>query len=117
MEELNEEILTMNRVEDKILNEIINQIVLIANPDKIILFGSRATGKANKDSDYDVLILKKYVRKKALRQKLYRTGLNTSVPVDMLVNTPNGFDKIKNKDYYVYYDIAQSGIVVYEKGG
>ena len=105
----------MNIKSDKILQNILNRLILISNPDKIILFGSRAMGKAKKDSDYDVLVLKKFARKKALRKKLYRLGLNVGVPVDMLVNTPNGFEKLKEKSYYVYSDISKYGIVVYEK--
>ena len=49
--------------EEKILQKIINSVVEIAHPDKIILFGSRATGKAKKDSDYDILVLKKNIKK------------------------------------------------------
>ena len=100
---------------DIVMDDIIHQIVEIANPDKIILFGSRAKGNSRADSDYDFLILKKFAKKRALRKKLYRIGLNTTFPVDMLVNTPNGFEKAKDKFYYVYYDIAKFGITVYEK--
>lgn len=105
----------VSKINDTILQHIVNQIVRISDPDKIILFGSRATGKAKKDSDYDVLILKKFAKRKALRKKLYRTGLNAGAPVDMLVNTPNGFNKLKKKWYYVYYDISKFGKVVYAK--
>ena len=106
---------TVSLANDKILQQIISSIVKLVNPDKIILFGSRATGKAKKDSDYDVLILKKFCKKKALRRKLYSNGLNAGVPVDMIVNTPNQFDKLKEYYSYVYYDIAKEGIVIYEK--
>ena len=105
----------LKHADDKVLNEIIERIVFIANPDKIILFGSRAKGNQTKDSDYDVLILKKYARKKSLRQKLYRIGLTKESPVDILVNTPIAYEKLKEKFYYVYHDISKSGIVVYEK--
>lgn len=105
----------VNKINDTILQHIVNQIVRISDPDKIILFGSHATGKATKDSDYDVLILKKYAKKNSLRKKLYRIGLNADAPVDMLVNTHRGFDKLKGKWYYVYYDIAKFGKIVYAK--
>ena len=105
----------LKRAQERVLNEIIDRIVLITNPDKIILFGSRAKGTANKNSDYDVLILKKYARKKSLRQKLYKIGLTKEAPVDILVNTPIAYEKLKEKLYYVYHDISKFGIVVYEK--
>ena len=43
------------------LNEITKRIVKEADPDKIILFGSRAKGEEKKESDYDICVLKKGV--------------------------------------------------------
>lgn len=46
-----------NLDDDPILQEIVRRIVAAVDPDKIILFGSRARGDARPDSDYDILIL------------------------------------------------------------
>jgi predicted nucleotidyltransferase len=46
-----------NLTDDPILQEIVRRIVAAVDPDKIILFGSRARGDAKPDSDYDILIL------------------------------------------------------------
>ena len=100
---------------DVIIQQIIKSIVELVNPDKIILFGSHATGKATKDSDYDICVLKKNANRKALTHKLYSIGLNANAPVDMIVNTPSRFEKLKEYYSYVYYDIAKDGIVIYEK--
>jgi predicted nucleotidyltransferase len=101
---------------DKTLKKIVSQIVHIANPDKIILFGSRATGKAKKESDYDICVLKKYVkRKRKLSQKI-RTKLDVFAPIDIIVNTPKQFEELKGKWYLIYHDIEQYGKVLYEKG-
>ncbi|MCK7520992.1 MAG: nucleotidyltransferase domain-containing protein [Ignavibacteriales bacterium] len=43
---------------DKKLEEIINRILKVIIPDKIILFGSRAKGNSRPESDYDILIIK-----------------------------------------------------------
>ena len=40
------------------LNEITKRIVKEADPDKIILFGSRAKGEEKEESDYDICVLK-----------------------------------------------------------
>ncbi|MBP8953053.1 MAG: nucleotidyltransferase domain-containing protein, partial [Armatimonadetes bacterium] len=40
-----------------ILDEIVRRIREAVDPDKIILFGSRARGDAGPDSDYDILII------------------------------------------------------------
>ena len=41
-----------------VIDQIINAIVSIIVPDRIILFGSYAKGDYKKDSDIDILILK-----------------------------------------------------------
>ena len=40
------------------INEAINRIVKNINPEKIILFGSYASGNPSEDSDLDILIIK-----------------------------------------------------------
>ena len=39
------------------LNQIKNRIISTIAPKKIVLFGSRATGKYTKDSDYDLIVV------------------------------------------------------------
>ena len=98
------------------IQTIVNSLVRIADPDTIILFGSQVTAKANKDSDYDFCVLKRNVNRKKMLDKIYRIGLNANVPVDIIVNTPEKFNKQKQKWFMVYYDVAKYGKVVYEKG-
>ncbi|MEO5643765.1 MAG: nucleotidyltransferase domain-containing protein [Bacteroidia bacterium] len=100
---------------DKNVTSIVATLVKIADPDKIILFGSHATGGAKNDSDYDFCVLKKNVNCKMLLSKIYAHGLNADVPVDIIVNTPVRFDSLKKKNFLVYYDISKYGLIVYEK--
>ena len=44
------------------LKNAVKTIVRVANPDKIILFGSRSGGKQKAASDYDLLVIKKNLR-------------------------------------------------------
>ena len=46
------------------LQKALDTIIKVADPDKVILFGSQAKGMGNPDSDYDFLILKKRNKKK-----------------------------------------------------
>jgi len=70
------------------LKKAIDIIVQVADPDKIILFGSRARGDNKKDSDYDICVI---------------------------VQTPDKFDELKDDPYFVYRQIAKDGVTVYEK--
>ena len=66
---------------------------------KIILFGSRATGKTHKWSDFDVVIVSDDFEGK----KSYERGQGFydywgyDYPVDFLLLTPEEFEKLKNK--------------------
>jgi predicted nucleotidyltransferase len=44
-------------LDEALLEEIVRRIRTVANPDKIILYGSAATGEMTKDSDIDLLIV------------------------------------------------------------
>ncbi|MCD4784960.1 MAG: nucleotidyltransferase domain-containing protein [Candidatus Eremiobacteraeota bacterium] len=98
-----------------ILTEIIQKVVEEAVPEKIILFGSRAKGEQTKDSDYDICVLKKGVfHKRKLAQRIY-LALDVSASVDIIVETPEIFNELKNNPFLIYSDIAKFGNVVYEK--
>lgn len=42
---------------DSLLGEMVTRLVAEFHPHKIFLFGSRATGTAREDSDYDILVV------------------------------------------------------------
>lgn len=102
----------MNRELKLIVDRIVNGFA----PDKIILFGSRARGDFNDDSDYDLLVLKKNVkhrRKAVWRIEKYLRG--TCVPTDLIVETPSRYDQLIKNPYMVYTEINKDGKTVYEK--
>lgn len=101
---------------DNKLKEIIKRIVDGADPDKIILFGSRAKENDRECSDYDICILKKDVtHKRKLAQKIYHKLFGVDASVDVIVETPEKFNELKDKWFLVYGEIAKSGSVMYEK--
>ena len=98
-----------------ILEEIVQKVIEEAVPEKIILFGSRAKGEQTKESDYDICVLKKGVlHKRKLAQGIY-LALDVNAPVDVIVETLERFNELKNNPFLVYYDIAKYGRVVHEK--
>ena len=44
-------------VDQSILNEIVKRVLTVVSPDRIILYGSAATGTMTRDSDIDLLIV------------------------------------------------------------
>lgn len=101
---------------DSVLQKIINKILEIVIPDKIILFGSQATGKAGAESDYDLLIvISDVTNKRELSKKLYRNMIGTKARVDIIVEVPEVIEKHKDSPGYIYKQILKEGKVVYAK--
>lgn len=101
---------------DKTLEKILEKILEVINPDKIILFGSRAKGTARDDSDYDLLIIKSGIdNKRKIAKKIY-LNLNLPVSVDIIVQTPEGIEENKTRFYSIVNEAFNEGKVIYEQG-
>ena len=101
---------------DPLEKEIIKRIVEEIDPDKIILFGSRAKEKNKEWSDYDICVLKKEIKdKRKLTNIIYRKLFGVKASVDVIIETSENFNRLKDKWFLVYYEIAKSGRIVYEK--
>ena len=99
-----------------IIEQIRDIIVSEINPDKIILFGSRARGDCETDSDYDILVLKHGVKNGRklsgdLKIKFYREKLLTSI--DVIVMEHDIFYQLSDVPGYIYKDIKKEGVYIY----
>lgn len=64
------------------------KILQVANPTRIILFGSYARGDATEDSDLDLLVIVKNIEKRGKQMVAYRNAIGRVSPgvgVDILV--------------------------------
>ena len=98
------------------LGNVVERIVQGVQPDKIILFGSHARGDYKGESDYDICVIKEGVdHRRKLAQQIYRLLYGAGVPVDIIVETPESFDELKDDSSLIYREIARNGKVLYEK--
>ena len=82
----------MDALTDQMLAEIVATIVRAVDPQRIILFGSRATGTARPDSDLDLLIVgeRPFGNGHSRRQELanlWRLLARFRIPKDLLLFT------------------------------
>lgn len=93
------------------------RIVEAAHPDKVILFGSYAYGKATIDSDVDFLVVMESEERPAKRAiRIERSLLDVPFPMDILVRTPLEIaERLQMQDCFMQEVIGQ-GQVVYERG-
>ena len=94
---------------------IIQRIGRVAKPDRIILFGSAATGKMTAESDIDLLILEKNPRKRREQSLRIREALSEiGYPVDVIVMKTEFFEESKNVIGGIAYPANKYGKVIYE---
>jgi HEPN domain-containing protein/predicted nucleotidyltransferase len=71
------------------LDEVIERICTGFDPDRIILFGSRASGSYDQESDFDLLVIKETAsRPLDRRMELERLLVDRRVALDLFVYTP-----------------------------
>lgn len=98
------------------LKEAVRRIIENFNPEKIILFGSYAYGHPTADSDMDLMVImntdeKPHKRAVTLRKALKGIG----IPKDIIVKTPEEFDRFKDIVGTIIYPAAHKGKVLYER--
>lgn len=105
-------------LKDDLVQDIVRRIVEMAQPDKVILFGSRARGDARPDSDFDVLVIKDSdepgYRRDAL---LYLALAGLNAPVDVMVYTPEEIREWSAVPQAFVTTAVREGKVVYERKG
>ena len=75
--------------EEQLLGEVVRRICAAGNPQRIVLFGSRARGDAPPDSDLDLLIVEETTLPRHRRSIPYLRALLGLFPAkDILVYTP-----------------------------
>ncbi|MBK9500846.1 MAG: nucleotidyltransferase domain-containing protein [Leptospiraceae bacterium] len=85
---------------------------------RIYLFGSRAKGNQNPDSDYDFLVLLANIKDNDLVRKYRRTIVLKAhseipnIPFDILVKNLEEFDSYKSEINTLYNEIYQQGIEI-----
>ena len=88
-------------------------------PEKIILFGSFAWGKPNRDSDIDLLIIKQVNKPRPYREQevykiLVKNFATRRMPVDIIVHTPDEIKKSESLGDPFVKEIMTRGKVIYE---
>lgn len=101
---------------DAALQEMVQRITMTGNPQKIILFGSRARGDARPDSDYDLLLIEPSDQPRHRRAARYRRALIGLAPAkDILVWTPEEVAEWCDVPNAFITAAINEGIVVYEQ--
>lgn len=101
-------------VDETLLNEIVRRVLGVAQPERIILFGSAAAGQMNRDSDIDLLVLEpapQNTRGESVRIGDALRGLG--FPFDVIVMATERFEETKGLVGGIAYPANKTGKVIY----
>jgi len=98
----------------KELNRIVRILLDEYQPEKVILFGSLATGKIGEWSDIDLVIIKDTPLRFLDRLKEVILLTQPKVDIDLLIYTPEELNRAETGDYpFIKREILVKGKVIY----
>jgi predicted nucleotidyltransferase/HEPN domain-containing protein len=116
----------------KELNSVTDSIAQLVNPEKIILFGSYATGKWQEDrhmeghityeyiSDYDLLVATRQGDNRPEHQIQELAEIKsqplTSIPVNVIVHGIDYINRQIEEGQFFFTDIKKEGVLLYDAG-
>jgi predicted nucleotidyltransferase len=96
------------------IRQLCKRIVQEFNPEKIILFGSHASGQPTPESDLDLLVVMQFDGDPLEQAVAMLNRLNVLLPIDLLVRTPEQIrHRLEMSDSFMR-DIVERGKVLYE---
>ena len=99
-----------------VIDAMVRRITGRFQPEKIILFGSYARGEATDDGDVDLLVVMHVEGSRRGKANEIDLALSDrTVPLDVIVVTPEQFDRQKDVIGTVIRQAAREGKVVYER--
>jgi len=104
----------VGHVRQEVLDEVVRRIVEVAQPEKIILFGSAVRGEMGPNSDVDLLVVKPdVVHRGHLAGDIYVNLIGVGQAVDVIVVTPEDIERYRNAIGLVIEPALREGKVIY----
>jgi len=102
-------------IDDSLVREIVQRLLGVARPDRIILFGSAATGPMTRDSDIDLLVVAPAPSNTLdERVRLYQALRGLGFPFDIFIIGTDRFEETKDIFGGIAYPANKYGRVIYE---
>ena len=102
--------------ESQLLNEMVQRIKASMDPDRVVLFGSRARGNARSDSDFDLLVIKESDEPRYRRAApLYTKLADLPAEVEIVVFTPEEVRDWSQVPQAFVTTVLREGKVLYER--
>jgi uncharacterized protein len=106
--------LDISVTEEKILAAV-ERIVQVANPLRIIAFGSRARGDFRPTSDLDLAVIVDHLERGSKPRVTRGTLSGIVMSIDLLVFDRERHERMAPWPGSVHYDIRREGVVLYDR--
>jgi predicted nucleotidyltransferase len=98
------------------LFQVVRRVIRNYRPEKIILFGSLASGRTHQWSDIDLVVIKKTRRRFIDRLKDALLAAQPKEGLDVLVYTPDEVESMElNGNPFWLHEIKDKGQVLYQR--
>ena len=96
---------------------VVQRLIAVARPRKIILFGSYVRGQVHRDSDLDVLVVTddRVENPRAESVRLRDAVDDIDMPMDILVVPESQFHALRNTPGLIYREACEQGKLAYEQ--
>ena len=100
--------------EKELLDHVARVILETTQPRRIVLFGSRARGESEPDSDFDLLILMPDgTCTEEIDRQIRRRLIDPDVSYDILVLTESGYRDKSREGWLFFTEIERDGKILY----
>jgi len=98
------------------VQELVDRIVSLFDPQRVILFGSCARESFSKGSDVDLLVVMEVNEsKRATAMEIDRALADREIPLDLVILTPEEYEGQRRMVGSIAKPAAEEGRVVYER--
>jgi predicted nucleotidyltransferase len=102
-------------IDEQVLQKAVQRIVAVAQPSRVILFGSYGRGDADAGSDLDIMVIKRRVDNRGEEMIRLRKAIGSiGVGVDVLVYSETEYERRSQVPGTVLYWAKKEGRPLYE---
>jgi predicted nucleotidyltransferase len=102
-------------VDEQTIQNLCDRIVREFQPERIILFGSYASGKPTRDSDVDLLVILPFEGKTFAKSLEILNRADPRFPIDLLARRPDDVERRYREGDPLIRDALDHGKVLYER--
>ncbi|MFF7534500.1 nucleotidyltransferase domain-containing protein [Streptomyces bobili] len=101
---------------DEEIDSIVGRIVEVARPERVLMFGSYAKGRATVNSDLDLLVVMPTDAPASMRASEVEPYLGGwAVPVDLHFVTAEELEEYGREEHHFLHSVLRSGRTLYQR--